>query len=332
MEKSFRGQIADAQRLHAVPIREGVQAGDFIRPENLSLLPSRFEGTRKELLDTITDTVHTTIDDLDYDGLWPYIKIIDQLNQGKSFREVRVNSCHERPGSTCIGMSQILLENLKASHQINGMFAAQKQEGNHPFEHAAVIIECLDGFVFLDTRSDPKDRVFSIPFESTVEYPYFSITASKAGSVKPLTITYPSTPDHPATRFEYYTNVANGDDIIVKHFVMDASTAFIPIALYNPDGTAHKTIKVYYQESRIEFTDYFLGPIRKSVQSMSFDQVLKGKLSEKLTTFMKPRSESAPRFHLSYDTVYGQLTQFVKEKEKLGQLFRQTNLDATFVE
>lgn len=331
VERSFKTQLEDCQLALPRPIRQSILSGAFPLPEIEASSPPTFQGTMEELLSQITHTVHMTLDHLDYNGLWPYLKILDQLEDGKTFREIRIDSQNEENGSTCVGMSHALLKNIKEKHGIEGSLAVEKKLYQHPFEHAAVIIECSNGFVMLDPRSNPNDRIFSIPFESTVQYQFFSITASNAGSVTPLMLKFERLDeDHPELAFEYYTNIANGDDIVMKHYVMEACTSFIPISLYNPDGSARKFILVVPNESKIVLKDNNAsGKMR--TQTITFKSILNGELREKLEAFMAPNyCSSAPKFHLSVDMVCEQIYKFASQEERIKQLFKQTNLDEKF--
>ena len=247
--------------LYPTTIRERILAGTY---KHLTLgpgLPKPFNGTRKELLNIITATVHATVKRLDYNGNQPYLKILNQLDEKGSFRNVRIDSRNEKQGSTCVGMAHAILKNLKKQHDIDGVLAVQRKSPAHPLEHGAAIIECIakdgeagsDGFVLLDARSDPNLRIFSIPFGGTEQYPGFSITASHAGSTTPLTLKCPG------RKFEYCTNVGNGDDLVMKHFVMhapfDPDHPYFPIATYNGDGSDRKFIGVSLKDSIIFLKD-----------------------------------------------------------------------------
>ena len=141
-----------------------------------------------------------------------------------------------------MGSSHALLKTLKAQHGVEGMFAPQRIQGKHAFAHAAVIIECQDGYVLLDPRDAPNLRIFSIPFEQKINQENFSITASKPGSTIPIVVTY-STPSGEET-FEYCTNLANGDDLVMKHFMMEAP--FLP-----PMTQLSLSLRIIQMEERV---------------------------------------------------------------------------------
>jgi hypothetical protein len=186
MKSSFGTQITDCRL--TMTIRERILAGAYAHLTIGPGLPEPFHGTCEDLLRIIQKTVHATVDKLDYDGSRPYLKILDQLDKEGSFGDVRIDSRNEEYGSTCVGMAHAILKDLKDLHDVEGVLAVQRKSSAHPLEHGAAIVECSDGFVLLDARSNPDDRIFSIPFGGTEQYPGFTITASLSGSTTPLTL------------------------------------------------------------------------------------------------------------------------------------------------
>jgi len=331
MQRSFKTQIADTQLLNPIPIRARILKGDFPQPEWDFSPPQSYKGTMNQLCTAISQTVHKTLDHLDYNGLLPYLKVADQLASGKNFREVRIDSKNEKHGSTCVGMSLALLKNLKEKYGVAGSLAVQRKCGSQVFEHAVVIVECADGYVLLDPRSDPNHRIFSIPFNTNVQYRGFSIKATKAGTVTPLVINYEKTDKLPEATFEYCLRVANGDDIVMKHYVMEAYSSFIPISLYNSDGSARKYILVVPKESKIVFKDND-ATNSKRTQTLTFKCILNGELAEKLKQFITPNycCQRPHHFHIPIETLYQHIYKFVFNENLFGQIFRQTNLDENF--
>ncbi len=330
--QSFGSQLADCQLIPS--IRERILSGVFPLPEGVDQLPQPFNGTCKQLLSMVSETVHATVDHLDYNGLMPFLQVLDQLRQGKTFREIRIDSRNEETGSTCVGMSHAILKNLKENHGIEGTFAVQRKINAHPFEHGAVIVECSDGFVLFDARAVPSDRIFSIPFEQTRHYEGFSITAAKQRSAVPLMIKCEKSDDHPEVVFEYYTHVANGDDLVMKHFVMEVTFYpphdFIPISAYDVDGLKTKYILIFPNQSKILLKNENASKENRT-KEISFKSILEEGFFQRLEAFMRPvHSCHVPDFHIPLGTVYEQIVSFVSQEERLKQLFRQTNLDETF--
>lgn len=327
--KSFR-------LLSAIPIRERILAGTYEMPQIGAGLPEPFKGTRDELLKIITDMVHKTVNNLDYDGTQPFLKITAQLQQGKTFRQVKIDSRNEGRGSTCVGMSHILIKKLKQKN-IESSLAVQRKvlEKGHiqPFEHGAVIIECADGFVLLDARANPDDRIFSIPFGSTIHHKDFSITASKAGSLTPLIQKYEKTINHPETTFEYCVNVGNGDDLVMKYFVMHApytDLESMPICVYNLDGSEHKFILVFPNKTQILFKDQTVSK-KNRPPAITFKSIREENFRPKLEAFMAPNyCCTVTKFNSSIDTVYRHIVQFAYQEKRIQQLFSQIHPDEAF--
>lgn len=89
--ESFNIQIGDCRRLHPISIRARILAGNYPRLEIGGGLPKPFHGTRSQLLNIIDDTIQT-LHHLDYYGLTSLIKLLDQLERGKTFREITIDS------------------------------------------------------------------------------------------------------------------------------------------------------------------------------------------------------------------------------------------------
>lgn len=332
--RSLKAQFADHHHFHgscyASEMRTMVNAlagkDAFPPPQVSPTLPEPFNGTRDELLgpNGISETVHATMDGLDYNSLPPYAKTLEQLADGRTFREVRIDSRNEEPGSTCVGMSHALLKTLKEKHGIEGMFATQRLQGAHFFCHAAVIIECRDGYVLLDPRSAPNLRIFSIPFEQTISQDNISLTASKSGSITPVSVSYKY--ETMEETFEYCTNIANGDDLVMKHFMMDApfnppdDPAF-PISAYYPNGKSSKCIWVSLVHSKLTLKNMTLPKEDEGrTQEVSFQEIREGHLHPQLKHLY---DSGIPTFQTPFNALYEQLTQFAEKAEVIKQVFQE---------
>jgi len=329
--KSFKAQVADCRFLQPMTVRDRILTGTYSQLENGPGLPRPFSGTRTELLQKIEGTVHATVNGLDYDGSRPYLKILDQLKKGKNFGEVRIDSRNEKYGSTCVGSSHAILKNLKEQHDVDGVLAVQRKRSTqsraHAFEHGAAIIECSDGFVLLDARSDPNRRIFSIPFGATQQYADFSITASRKGSTTPLIL------ECPTADYEYCTNVGNGDDLVMKYFVMaapfDHGHEYFPIATYNQDGSDRKFIGVNLKESLIFLKD---RKAATKAENITFKSIRENpnQFRKKLSAFMEPResldlNESFAGFHIPVEVAHRQLYQLASQEARIQRLFTEAH-------
>lgn len=328
MESSFKAQKPKSGIFLPVPIREFILAGAYPRPMVGPGLPTPFAGTRDELLLLIQNTVHETIDHLDYNGLHPFLKMASQVEAGVSIEELTIDSQNEEYGTTCAGASHVLLKQLKVSHGIEGMFAAQRKQGPHAFGHAAVIIECSDGYVLLESRSDPKSRIFSIPFEQTIRHGNTSFTAAKPGSTIPILA------KDSKESLEYCTNIANGDDLVMKHFMMEApflpsnnptlKPPAFPIAAYYPNGSASKTVWVSLLGSRLTFNNANVSRGKEGREfSISFQEIRDGHLHSRLKQLYEI---GEPTFHIPLEMLHEQLFKFVASAETIKQIFQEVSI------
>lgn len=366
MERSFKAQIADAhlspvyiwsftdpstgndqeffrtssgdflqkteQGPRAPTVRSLVLAGAVPSPQIGPGLPARFPGTMEDLLDgvrenepcTVRETIRTTINDISYNGLQPFNKTAKQISDGIGFLETRIDSRNEEEtGSICIGMSHGLLKQLADQHGIEGMYAVQRKQGKDAFEHSAVIIECTDGYLLLDPRSHPDGRIFPIPFGPSVTIHGKTFTANKPGSQTPIFQT------DPEEEFEYCTNIANGDDLVTKHFIMECpfvppkDPAF-PISAYYLDGPkagrGSRTIWVSPLQAKFTFkNDTAEGSERTAI--ISFKDVLKDGFRSQLERFYV--AGKPPTFNIDVGSLHAQLVQFVTNAGIVDEMFRE---------
>jgi len=321
--RSMETARMDAQLLHPTIGRECILVGDRPRPTMGQGLPTPYPGTRKELLSIIEGTVHETINGLDYNALRPYLKTLKQLQDGSSFMETTIDSRNEEPGTTCVGISYALLKQLQKRHGIEGMLAVQRMLGQYAFNHAAAIIECSDGYVLLDPRNDPTQRIFSIPFGQKIVLGPLSLSAGPPGSMRPISGSL-EIPDE-EENFEYCTNIANGDDLVMKHFMVwapffPAQNPAFPIFVYDPSGRVSKTIYISLLQAKITLKNMNLpkeDPERTI--EISFPKIREGRSYGQLKRFYDTGS---PTFHTPLDELHGQLVTFVANAEVINQLFR----------
>lgn len=270
--------------------------------------PQPFQGTCAECVSKIEGTVHSTIDQMDFDGLKPFMKTIDFMEKADTSNEWIVDVQNEGVGGICIGMSLAHLKNIEAEHGIQGALAVEKDDAQE-FHHAAVIIECQDGLVFIDNRAAPTMRLFPIAFgstyEGTCEDRPFSITVSPRGISPPLVFNWPD------KRLEYYTDIANGVDVVNKQFMPFAISKFIPIAVYQKNGKSKKDILIQPGEARIRLMNH----MDKEKRYISFEDIRNGCLLNELKEFM------SSDFHTSPQEANDEIVKFVTHVDKLKEMF-----------
>ena len=336
-EEFFRAASGDfLQKTEQGPrpptVRSLILAGALPSPQIGPGLPERFPGTMEDLLDgvreneryTVRETVHTTINNISFNSLQPFNKTAQQIADGRRFIETRIDSRNEEEtGSTCIGMSHALLKQL-SRHGIEGMYAVQRKQGKDAFEHATVIVECTDGYLLLDPRSHPDHRIFPIPFGPSVTIHGKTFTANKAGSQTPIFQT------DPEEEFEYCTNIVNGDDLVTKHFIMEApfnppkNPAF-PISAYYLEGAkagrSSRSIWVSPRQAKFTFKNDTVegGPERTAI--ISFKDVLKGDFRAQLERFYV--AGKPPTFNIDVESLHEQLVKFVTNTDIINGIFRE---------
>lgn len=281
------------------------------RPTCTRLPIKAFQGTRAECCRIVQATVHRTIDNMDYDGLKPYTTIIDQMEKREKPRDAwTVEGQDGERASTCVGMSLALQKNIEKLG-IEGSLAVEVSRSGE-FGHAAIIVECSDGLVFIDNRSVQENRLFSIPFNSTFKGDGFSITALPKGSLPPLIL------DVPGERFRYYTHIENGADLVSKQYMFHATSSFIPVAVYKKDGSPLKDVIVKPSESRIRLMDYRT----QKKDYITFEEIRTSSSAwkEKLKQFM------GSDFHITHKDLYKEIVKFACNEFAIKKLFIQSRM------
>jgi hypothetical protein len=339
MEKSFQIQRAESRLFHSITIQAHMAAGNFPRPEIGTSLPTPFQGTGAELITLIKETVITTMRNLDYNGLRSFLKILDQLKGGKTLREVKIDSQNEEQGAACTGISHAFLKNIKENHNIDGSLSFVRIRNGHKFVgnewgiyHAAVIVECNDGFVILDPDELREYQTFHfMPFGKTLTYPGgVSVTAAMPGSFTPIRV---NGNDPKWGKFEetYFTHIANGEDLVVKHACMKLLADKIPIVAYDRgDGHKRKAILIYPTQSKIVLKDFEEAQKGNREKEIAFTSIRKEGLLSRLQAFMSPKCPLLPDFNTPAATLHQHILTFVSHEETTKQLMTQTNLDEAF--
>jgi len=333
MERSFKTQMASC-RLSAVTVRALILAGAMPLKRIGPYLPNPFPGTMADLLDgvgkgapcTVRETVNRTINNISYNSLLPFNKTAEQILEGRNFLETRIDSRdEEKTGSTCIGMSHALLKQLSDKHGIEGMYGAQRKKGNGgALVHATVIVECRDGYVLLDPISHPDHRIFPIPFGEQVTINGKTFTASNRGSQIPISQTERD------EEFEYCTNIANADDIIAKHFIMEApfnppkNPAF-PISAYYLEGEkagrSSRTIWVSPLQAKFTFKNDTVKGDSERTLTISFKDILNDGFCAQLKRYYV--AGKPPTFNIDVESLHKQLVKFVTNAKIIDLMFRE---------
>jgi hypothetical protein len=295
-------------------LRDQILTSQILPIEYIDSAPPSYPGSTQELINTIQDTVHKTIDSLDYHGLKPFTKMMKQINSGLTFRQIRIASQNEDYGSTCVGMSEALLKALKEKHQIDsGRLAAQRvATSTSPFEHAAVIIQCRDGYVLLDPRSDPKERIIQVGFNETFVHSE-DITLKGAAENSPIPIIM----KNPVEDYEFCTNIANAADLVIKHYIMGSATEGFPISSYDSTGKAQKFIWINPTQSTLLFKDATTTDPKKRTQNFTYQEALKEGFSAKLREFMKDD------FHIPFEKLNKKIRKFISQEERVKRVFQE---------
>jgi hypothetical protein len=272
--------------------------------------------TCDDFINRAADTVHRTVDTMDYDGLKPYIKLLDELERGKRFSEIKLSSEDDRRGSICTGMSLAIIRNILKEHHMRCMLAGRSMD-TYGFNHALAVMECQDGYVLIDNNPDRNTRLISAPFNKTTSYSFespagppitFFLKAGPPLSDTPLKIIYED-----GRSDEICTNVTDVEDLISKGYMRGGLSGYIPIVVYTEDGEPRKDIKVFPALEKVVLKDH-LTNLRKS---FTFHQVLNGELTiEELKVFMGKRV-----FHSKRRTIYEEIICVVSQIEPIKSVF-----------
>lgn len=339
-EEVFRTASGDfvqktEEGLRSPTVKSLVLAGALPFAERSPSLLAPYPKTMGELLDevhpgdacTVSKTIHTTLNQISYNGLQPFNKTAAQMAEGIDFLNTKIDSRNEEAtGSTCIGLSHTLIQQLQNNHGIQAMFAVQRKQGQNAFEHAVVIIECSDGYVLLDPRSNPNDRIFPILFGQSVTMSGQTFTAAGPGCPTPI---FQSNDDE---EYEYCTNVTNGDDLVTKHFIMEGpfnppqDPAF-PVSAYylkGPKaGRGSRTIWVSLLKAKFTLkNDTIVDPKDpERTTTVSFQDALQSDFHTQLARFYV--AGSPPTFNITVDSLHEDLVQFVHNAEIINDIFQE---------
>jgi hypothetical protein len=336
VERSLRAQRADSQFLFSVKtIGEQVLTGLFPRPI-LAPPQTPFMGTCERLIRIINNTVHEALRCLDFNGLRPHLQVLRQIEEGKSFREIIIKSRSEEQGGVCVSIAHTVLKHLQQKHGIEGSLAVGAGGRFHTFSHAVAIVECVDGYVFIESTKGPVP--VAIPFEQTRDFgDGYYVTASKPKSSIPLRVVHKQAGGTSRSVFEFCTGISNAEELSLKYYVISTLWRFgsipigfpgnIQIAFFDSERVRRKYIVVCPSESKILFKDVpFCGASR--TKEMGFSSILQGDLLPSLRSFMQPLyCCTIPGFRTAYTELHSQIVEYVSKVERMRGLFIQTDLD-----
>jgi hypothetical protein len=344
-EEVFRTASGDfvqktEEGLRSPTVRSLVLAGALPSPERNPTLPAPYPHTMGQLLYEmrpgepcpVSKTIHTTLNQISYNGMQPFNKTAEQLAEGIDFLNTKIDSRNEEEtGSTCIGLSHTLIQQLHDKHGIEAMFAVQRKQGQNAFEHAVVIIECSDGYVLLDPRSNFNNRIYPVRFGQSVMMCGQTFTAAGPGSPTPIFQSKPIFQSNDDEEYEYCTNVTNGDDLVTKHFIMESpfdppqDPAF-PVSAYylkGPKaGRGSRTIFVSPLKAKFTFKNDTLAPEDpERTTVISFQDALQSDFHARLTRFYV--AGAPPTFNIKLDSLHEDLVQFVHNAEIINAIFQE---------
>lgn len=238
---SLELQKKEISRLKSISIRVLFSSGAYPTPQFKKLTIPRVPFVLDQAYCLISKSVHDVVDSMDYNGIQPFVKLIEHVQTGSPISELNLNAEGEFPSTTCVGMTEALLKTLKNNHDLHGLLVAQRKIGQLGFQHACALLYCLDGFILIDPVSDPSRRIYLLPYQTTTEIEGKSFTTKSPHDLIPIKESSIS------GEFEYCSHILNAEDMILKHYMaeepfLSANNPSFPISTYNQDGSASKCI------------------------------------------------------------------------------------------
>lgn len=326
---SWQVQKNDAFFLKPPLCGSAVLHGYCPRPTWDSSIVEPYPGSMQSLLKKISATIHATIDNCDYNGLCPLMSLNSQLKMGNSFRDISIDATEKYASTTCVGMSYAIIEALKVKHSVDGYFAAMRIDKKGAFCHAAVIIECKDGYVLADPRPAPWKRIFAYPFNARYSAKAGGVSTSDRGSLTPMTLR--SSSEAGTTSSTYCLKIANAADLVMKYFMMEvffrgAHIGSYPICCYDKkNGKLAKGIFVSLKDKSVVLKNTYLleNDDRRTVQ-LNFSEVRQGLLSQHLRNLCREPKGSLS-FRLPIDQLNQQIAAIVDDEERITRSFVNLN-------
>lgn len=323
IKRSLLLQKKEASSLKSVSLRALFSSGTYPRPIYEKAQVSVLSATREDTLNLVSKTIHDTMDRMDYNGVQPFVKLIEHVKQGKPISELELDAQGEFPSTTCVGMTQAIIEALKNNHGIEASVVAQRKKGTQGFGHACALIYCQDGFILIDPTNDPKKRLFSLPYKSKelIDGKQF-ITRSSQDVVPIREISSQGS-------FDYCSHISNAADLILKHymaeepFLSNVNPAF-PISAYNQDGSASKCIwiSIINETLTLKNLTYAISDMRRT-NEIDIEDVEDHELVMELKKFYETGS---PTFKISFQELCHKLMRFVDNIELVKEVFASVHI------
>ena len=287
-------------------------AGDVLaRPLGRGERPSSIKESIREVAPEIGDTVHDVIASLDYDGMAPYIKFCAKLDAGESLESISLDSAGEDRGTTCVGNSRRILKALREKEGIVGMMAILGQASSEPFQHACVVLECLDGYIFIEPHPVREKQIFTVPFSSTIQVSETeSITAGEALATTPIIRKYSDT--HKEEHF--VVNLPNADTIVLKQHIFSASKRHILLVAYDEIGAPKKFIGINLTLGQLL--------VRKFIAARVEDQTITfSELRDKERSILRIREFMGSDFHVSPQVAIFEIYKIASRTRQITEIF-----------
>lgn len=238
---SLELQKKEISRLKSISIRVLFSSGAYPCPQFKKLKIPSIPFSLEHAYCLILKSVHDVIDSMDYNGIQPFVKLIEHVQAGSPLSELHLNAEGEFPSTTCVGMTEAVLKALKKNHDFQGLLVAQRKIGQLGFQHACALLYCLDGFILIDPVSDPSKRIYLLPYQTSIEIEGKIFTTKSPQDLIPIQEI--ST----GGQFEYCSHIFNAQDLILKHYMaeepfLNANNPAFPISTYNQDGSTSKCI------------------------------------------------------------------------------------------
>lgn len=323
IDKSLALQKEEASRLKSVSLRALYSSGSYPRPIFKKSHVPFLTLSREEAINTFSKSVHEVMEQMDYNGVQPFVKLIEHVKLGKALSELELSADREFPSTTCVGMTDAILRTIKREHDLDGLLVAQRKKGSHGFGHACALFYCADGFILIDPVSDPTKRIFSLAYSSETQ------VDDKHFTVKSATCHIPIIESCPQGVHEYCAHILNAADLILKHYMaeepfLNASNPAFPISAYNQDGSASKCIWISIINETLTLKNLtYSKQDKRRTSEIDIEDVEDHELITELKQFYDAGS---PTFKISFKELCHKLMTFVDNIELVKSVFASTDI------